>query len=262
MRGHSWCLGGNHLIGGSGRRFSSTSSNASTKPPPEPLERRPSLLPTFELSTGQGRLQALRAAALMVVSIFVASIQVACGPDTEATATAEAVQKRIELMMNPPPAPPQMSQTDSRNAISEWQVLDLEADKFYEYCKERREHEAKMKWTHNTCKDGYIGQDGRVSVKDWLKQTIVFCTRYGAFQSPEHMRPDAYRWIETSLCDASTDGRNKGGRMSFIVSNYPGLRILEYREYYKHWEDEYYGEGNYTGTPKFQEWREYKQDGF
>ncbi len=38
------------------------------KPPPEPLERRPSLLPAFELSTGQGRSQYQRAAALMVVS--------------------------------------------------------------------------------------------------------------------------------------------------------------------------------------------------
>ncbi len=56
--------------------FTRTSSRP---PPPEPLERRPSLLPAHELTRGQGRSQFPRAAVLMVVSILVALMQVACG---------------------------------------------------------------------------------------------------------------------------------------------------------------------------------------
>ncbi len=56
------------------------SSNTVSRPPPdEPLERQPSLLNALELLTGLGEKQMPRVAALMVVTIFAVSMQVACG---------------------------------------------------------------------------------------------------------------------------------------------------------------------------------------
>ena len=73
------------------RRFSSE--------PPEPLERRPSPLPAFELSTGQGRSQVPRVAALMVVSAVTALALLSCGADSEsirATQTAFMATRAVE----------------------------------------------------------------------------------------------------------------------------------------------------------------------
>ena len=74
------------------------STRPSSRPPPEPLRRRPSLLPAFELSTGQGRLQFLRAAALMVVSGIVASSLLASCNDSKEIGETPQVSSAFDIL--------------------------------------------------------------------------------------------------------------------------------------------------------------------
>lgn len=61
-----------------------------SRPPPEPLEQRPSPLIAFVRARSLGEKQVPRVAALMVVSILAPAMQISCGqqPDIRATQTA------------------------------------------------------------------------------------------------------------------------------------------------------------------------------
>ena len=75
-----------------------------SRPPPEPLERRPSPLPAFELSTVQDRSQFQRVAALIALTVLsgiTASALLSCGQKASSTdneiATVEAIALTVQV---------------------------------------------------------------------------------------------------------------------------------------------------------------------
>ncbi len=77
------------------------SSHASSRPPPEPLERRPSLLHALFRGKTKGKSQFQRAAALMVVSILPALMQIACGSAPDLTPNPETYEERSRCEIAP-----------------------------------------------------------------------------------------------------------------------------------------------------------------
>ncbi len=167
------------------------SSNASSRPPPDPLERRPSLLHAFELSREQGRSQFLRAAALIALTVVSASVVSAllsaCGSAPNLTPNPETYEERsrceiaLSLCLSTPtpeptdtPAPP--TPTPTRNEALMQSVKDTAnattgnyTEAYMQSVKDREEAAQKTKRLPNfiPCKD-LINPD-LCSTKHWTE---------------------------------------------------------------------------------------------
>ena len=178
-----------------------------SKPPPEPLER-PSLHRAFGRFTDLGVAQIPRA-ALMVVSILVTSMQVACWSE-EPTPNPTLIANIEKIYFSTPtPSAPRLVAGDNNRAFNQFLALRNRGNELVGDCPDPRQGEC---WGRRT-----------EAAHTWVEEAKAFCKTYGRF----HNSIEGGTYVQSAICPNGTDNHIQQVYRGYVLEGPEDRRRLE-----------------------------------